>query len=464
MSKVNQLLSAIGFGLFSYLFLLAAGYSLTHLQTLITLFVGFFIYFTGRKLLKLPDEKLWTISILILIIGGILRFTWAKFVPTLPVQDFAYYHQQALAFAQGNVGADLPKGFLYPLILSLGYRIHPAPIAGRLLNALASTISIGLVFYIAKELINLQGAAIAAFLFALLPSEIHMVSALGTEVMTTTILLITVSLCLAGTKNHLTWRLILFAGLFFGIGYTMRVSLLFYLPVLILLIVMVLKLKEDRIKATLAFLAGILIMLILVVVGHSSTIGKFSFQAVFTHDSYPFLSGTNIDHSGQWNQEDVDLYSSWPVKTRDALARKEAFNRIRTDLLSFGRVIVTKMNILFRDNTYGVKRSLSYLEGGGISVFSERWIYLFGQFNSAMSQAIYVAIWGLGIIAFWRRKTGHITYLILGMVLFTILPHTILEVQARYHHYIMPFVILAASSGLLCLGSLDLICQDDNPT
>ena len=56
----------------------------------------------------------------------------------------------------------------------------------------------------------------------------------------------------------------------------------------------------------------------------------------------------------------------------------------------------------------------------------------------------------------------YVTYLALGMVLFTILPHTILEVQARYHHYIMPFVILAASSGFLCLGSLDLVCQDDN--
>ena len=40
-------------------------------------------------------------------------------------------------------------------------------------------------------------------------------------------------------------------------------------------------------------------------------------------------------------------------------------------------------------------------------------------------------------------------------------PYTILEVQARYHHYIMPFVILAASSGFLCLGRIDLVCQDD---
>jgi len=225
---------------------------------------------------------------------------------------------------------------------------------------------------------------------------------------------------------------------------------------------MVLNLKEDRIKATLAFLAGFLILLFLVVVGHSSTIGKISFQAVFTHDSYPFLSGTNIAHSGQWNQDDADLYFSWPADTRNALARKEAFNRIGTDFITFARINIAKMSILFGDNTYGSKRSLSYLDDGGISILPERWAHYFGQFNSAMSQAFYVAIWGLGIIAFRKRNLETAAYLALGMIAFTLLPHTILEVQARYHHYIMPFVIVAASFGLLCVGRLDLVCQDDN--
>ena len=461
-SKVSRVLSVVGFWLFLYFFLQAAGYSLTHYQTFITFLAGSFIYLAGHVLLKLRREKLWTAFVVILITGGVLRFVWAELIPTPPIHDFAFYHQQALAFAQGHIGADLPKSFLYPLILSLGYRIHPAPITGRLINALSSTISVGLVFYIAKELINLQGAAVAAFLFALLPSEIQMVSVLGTEIMTTTFLLATVSLCLAGAKNHFRWRVILFAGVFFGIGYTMRVSTLFYLPVMILLILMVLEAKEDRIKAILSFLAGLMILLLLVVLVHSSTIGNISFQAIYTHDSYPFLSGTNIMHSGQWNQEDADLYFSWPADTRDALARKEAINRIKTDIFDFFRIIIAKISILFRDNTYGSRRSLSVLDKSRIPILPERWALYFEHLNNALSQALYVTIWGLGIFTFRKQKMDLTAYLALGMVLFTILPHTILEVQARYHHYIMPYLIVAASSGFIYLRSKDLVCEDDS--
>ena len=242
----------------------------------------------------------------------------------------------------------------------------------------------------------------------------------------------------------------------------MRVSTLFYLPVMILLILMVLEAKEDRIKAILSFLAGLMILLLLVVLVHSSTIGNISFQAIYTHDSYPFLSGTNIMHSGQWNQEDADLYFSWPADTRDALARKEAINRIKTDIFDFFRIIIAKISILFRDNTYGSRRSLSVLDKSRIPILPERWALYFEHLNNALSQALYVTIWGLGIFTFRKQKMDLTAYLALGMVLFTILPHTILEVQARYHHYIMPYLIVAASSGFIYLRSKDLVCEDES--
>jgi hypothetical protein len=77
-----------------------------------------------------------------------------------------------------------------------------------------------------------------------------------------------------------------------------------------------------------------------------------------------------------------------------------------------------------------------------------------------LSQAVYVFIWLFGFYGFRiaansenSRSPGTsggtaIALIVLTLVLSTLLPHLVLEVQGRYHHVLMPFVMLLAAWGL----------------
>ena len=71
--------------------------------------------------------------------------------------------------------------------------------------------------------------------------------------------------------------------------------------------------------------------------------------------------------------------------------------------------------------------------------------------NGLISQSFYVVIIGLAFFSYTDKSISTISLLALMMVLLTMLPHIILEVQPRYHHYVLPFIILTAGSGLFML-------------
>lgn len=448
MPRHENRLRMMGLVLFGYFTLQAVGHSPTHYQTLINVVVLGGLFFLSGWILDVPSGEQWKIGLALLLVGGLMRGLWAWLVPTQPVDDFAYYARWAMDFAGGKLPASLPKNFLYPWILSLGYRIHPAGLTGRLLNALASTANIGLIYLLGRKLISPAGASLSALFFAFLPSEINMVSVLGTEVTATLMLVLTAYVFLPHKGESAGWKRLLLAGVCLGVGLHFRSSTLFYLPMFLIVIY----LYRDHFPrpwwGSLSFFSGAALTQMLLVLVYSLLLGQFSSAPLTTQDSYPFLSGTNVATSGMWNQEDATLYFSWPEEERDRLARREALRRIVNHPLSHARIVVAKMSILFRDNAYGNKWSLDYLDW-------ERWSHIpfltenyAKKLNGALAQAVYIAIWAGALLSFGRKEVSLAQALALGILVFTILPHTILETQRRYHHYLMPFLILGASAGI----------------
>jgi hypothetical protein len=76
--------------------------------------------------------------------------------------------------------------------------------------------------------------------------------------------------------------------------------------------------------------------------------------------------------------------------------------------------------------------------------------------NGLSSQAVYVVILALAVYSLRVNGVPGISMIGVMAVMLTLLPHTVLEVQPRYHHYIMPFIVLLAASGLVALS--DGIC------
>ena len=118
----------------------------------------------------------------------------------------------------------------------MAYRVSPTPIIGRLLNATAGSITVILVFLIARRFNGLGGAIAAALSFALLPSEVAMVSVLGTEILATAMLAAALYLTVIASHNSSRALLPLLAGAVFGIAIAVRFATLPFAPAFILLL------------------------------------------------------------------------------------------------------------------------------------------------------------------------------------------------------------------------------------
>jgi len=449
-----------GIFILGYILLLSLSYGEIGLQPIFTIIVGLGIWLIAKKLHTIYDKLGIRETFLgLLILGGAVRLLWAIFIPTIPVSDFQYYNDAALGLSQGIPTASKNMGFT--LLLSLGYRIYPNILTGKIINAIASTISILLLYRIGSKLINPQVGLIAALIFSVFPSEVIMVSVLGTELVGTMMGLIIVFLLfnLDRTRYRFILLSLFLAGLFYGLSLTMRSSFLFYLPVIVLYIFVIAFLTvKQKVEIFSIFLVGIVAGLSLIVMSYSLIVGHISIEPIATQDSFPFLSGTNVDSLGGWSQSDADLYFSWPSAERDKLARQEAFNRIITNPREFLEFIPVKIAVLMGDNDYGTLWSLKAIDWGkgnfwGIyapdgndwskyAAIRSRII----RISSLLTQSTYIIVWFFAFLAFKNHKISLVPTLVLTVIFFTLLPHIVLEVQSRYHHYIMPMIILLAST------------------
>jgi hypothetical protein len=437
-----KILKYTGLLVFGYLLLLSLSYSVggnSAYQPIITLMIGVFICFCV-KVIRVLNNKYGATRVFlgILFIGGMIRFFWAIFIPTLPFSDFQVFHESAIKLSQGTTV--LTKNMGYSLLLSTGYRIYPSVLTGKLLNATASTLSILFLYLLGSKLINQQAGLIASFLFVILPSEILMVSVLGTEVIATTLGIITAFFIFQTTDGKLKFSTssIFWAGLFFGLGLTVRSSYIFFFPAILLWIIVITSSNyKQMVKISLSFFAGIMIGLSLILVSNTLSTKQFSIEPLKTQDSFPFLSGTNIETSGKFSRDDYDLYSSWDIEKRNTIVRQEAIRRIRSNPIEFTLLIPKKIALLMASNDYASWWSLSRLNWG-----NEYWLI------GLISQSIYVFILFFAFCAFKYFDYNSLHLIVLILVMSTLLPHFVLEVQGRYHHYIMPFIALIASIGI----------------
>ncbi|MBK8618031.1 MAG: glycosyltransferase family 39 protein [Anaerolineales bacterium] len=455
----------IGLLVFCYILLTALSYSVSAYQPIIVLVVGASIWWLASKPHPTNENKyLMPILCGVILFGIIIRFLWAILIPAIPADDCQYYYESALRLSHGDFV--LTKNIGYTLLLSAAYRIYPSILAGKLINAAASTLSMILLYLLGVKLIGRKGGLIAMSLFAILPSEIFMVSALSTDILASLFGVLTALLLVNSSKNQRisTAILLLCSGLAYGVGFTIRSSLIFYSPAIVLWFILVyFPIGRNMVKMAGLFFSGIIAGLFVVLIGYFFSTGQFTIKPLLTQDSYPFLSGTNFDTSGMWSQEDAQLYFSWPVSERDMLAKKEAFNRIKSDPLGFLLLLPRKFSNLMGNNEYALLWSLQAVDWGNGNLWGVHGVDNWERISSLrskllttanlFSQSVYIVICFFSFFAFRQSKNNHVLFMGLILILLTFLPHIILETQGRYHHYIMPFMVLLAADGIISINN-----------
>ncbi len=149
---------------------------MTLFQAILILLTGFAFYLLINKV-KIIEKRYAFIGFLIL--GIVLRTLYVIFVPTYSFSDFRIYHDAAISLSQ-NIPV-VTKNIGFVSILSLGYRIFPDELSGKIINLLLSSISIILVYQMGKQFINRSVGLISMLFMALSINEINMVNVIATE-------------------------------------------------------------------------------------------------------------------------------------------------------------------------------------------------------------------------------------------------------------------------------------------
>jgi hypothetical protein len=448
-----KLLRFAGLGLFTYLIFLAARVQ-DAFSARYVISAGILIWATAGFLIVRPAlnaSRIRRILLVILLLGGLARFLWAISVPTRPVSDFRNYHEFAVKLAQDEIPEELSKNPGYPLLLSISYRIEPAVITGKLLNAALSTLTIYLLFLLGSALSAQTTGLLAAFLFAILPAEINMVSVLGAEVAATMLITAATLALVYGCQKKRWIGWVYGGGLLFGIGITVRSSLVFLAPLLLGILVFIdHSAITHKIYRLIAVLAGTATGLLLLAGWHSASTGRLTLAALQSQDAFPFLSGTNIQAEGGWNEEDARLYFSWPASERDQMAITIALQRVRENPLGMALFIPHKIATLMGDQTYGNTWSIYPINWRNLTILRDQRQNILDA-NRYLNQAVYILLLTLAVYHFldYRLAAPAISAMAIFSVILIILPHTILEVQSRYHHIILPYLVLVAGQGLL---------------
>lgn len=118
---------------------------------------------------------------------------------------------------------------------------------------------------------------------------------------------------------------------------------------------------------------------------------------------------------------------------RSAAAGRLGLQRIMDDPGGFAGLVVRKFRVQWADDSYGATYALS------LPSVAERTQAIFGL----LSQLFYVALTAVAAIAVVQarnsRPSGH--FLLVVLITGVAAAHVLIEVQARYHAYLIPVLI-----------------------
>lgn len=410
----------------------------------LTLLGGLALYVLFRRIRK-PNVLLG----IILCGAFLIRWGYVTVVPTQPKSDFLLYHTMALQFRQGDYHESYARPMGYPLLLSLFYRWRPDPSTGRWLNVILSTLSVGMVYLIGKQLLDAPFGLAAAYLTALLPAEIIMTSVLASEVPASLCFLIALWGLLNERSPSTSTLHILIIGMSLGVSIIFRTAFLIYLPVyLFLLAGIIFRQGEKPWREILGLIGSLLFTILVFLAVCARLIGTFSLKPLSSEVSYfPFLAGTNAIVNTSFRQ-DSKMYFKWPEEERAYRAVTTALERIRSYPAKALQVAAKKIDLMFSSDEYApmwsfytVKTRWNKTQNTTLRLSLRVWTQLM--------KVIILLLGGIGVFYLWRVNPG-VLGIFLFVILMTLLPHVILEAQGRYRHQLNGIMTILAAGGVRC--------------
>ena len=285
--------------------------------TLIGLYViltGLFIYGIHKKISK---KKMFSY---IIIVGFILRLTWALITKSTPVSDFKSIYDAASNLINGDNSAFIGLGYFarfphmtpYVILFSILIRFfgENSLFVMKIINVMFSTISIGLVYLICNKIFkDYKKILFGTFLIAILPSAILYMPVYCSENIAIPFYLASIYLFILVIEKQNNCLLLALSGILLCIGHLFR--MVAYV-VLIAYAMYILIYNRDKIIVKLKNILLIIVPFVLVFVVSSNILIKINItERNLWNGSEPNITsavrGSNIESTGSWNPEDAEF-------------------------------------------------------------------------------------------------------------------------------------------------------------
>jgi hypothetical protein len=358
-------------------------------------------------------------------------------VPAPLVSDFLTYNQLGVQISEhGPMLAAVPTG--YPMALGVVYALFGAqPVYAQLLNCLIAVATAALVYDTARRLWDGNAARWALWLFALAPAQILMTSVLASEAPYGLLLMLAVWLAVRLGSRRFAAALAI-GGVLAASDYVRATS-----PALIPAFAVLPFVASVRLRVATAWAAALalafLLVLVPVVAWNLQRQGVLSISPS-NYGGWSLLVGTDPAHNGQYNAALINVVGGTPGTPEfDQRAGQIAIERLRAKPLQFLELAVKKFPLMWAIDNYGV----FYTMGTASNSDASASLLL-------LSQAAYLATVGLALAGLWRVR-GAVPPAVTTMILILatlVVVHSFLEVEPRYHAYLVPiFCILAGPAG-----------------
>lgn len=429
-------------------------YTLVSTLILIGLFFSFAVLVTRKKLfLRLSHRP---VLIYLIAVCILVKLLFVTFNPIEPSVDYATFYNIAdklshnFQISQSRYVALFPHVFGYSSFLSIFFYIFGSnKLIPPILNAALSTVSMILIYYIAKNLISEFGAVIACILWILFPSQtIYNIFALSEPLYCTELLgFLAAIICMNKTINTISiWRLTLFGFLLALLLTSINIAR----PIAAIPIVgyFVWILISDKRGSTAVLKAKKHIMLFVFMLSFywifqlvmNWYIGLRLGEVPATVPGYSFYVGFNQNSYGTWNQEDSQLlfsYSSrpgWSATQAQEQMMNEAKRRIFSGNINFYSLFYQKFLVLWSKDDACVQYGALVLK---------HQITLKIICNSFFYMTIIFSI--VGILFAIKKSDRSFIFLVCIFTIGLTCAQMLVEVASRYHYAgILTFTLLGA--------------------
>ncbi len=386
-------------------------------------------------------------------ISLIIRLAYIIFFPTVIWGDANAYDAMAIGLIEGNgygggTSSYWPPGqpfFLAAIYTVFGYNLQIAYI----FEALISSLTCIVIYYIGKTVLNKKIGLISGLIAALYPTFIIYSGSLNTE--TLFIFLFTLSaLCLLKIHEEPSAKNILIAGVSFGLAMLVRPAIMGLIP--FILIWMSLS-SKDRKRDLIKFIT---IFLIAMVVMSPWTIRNYNvhheFVPVSTNGGVNFWIGNNPEATGTYGSHDWTTMPNSPfINTsdeikRDRLGYEKGLEFIKEKPRAFLILSFKKFAHFWR---LELKLFVLYFDECFINPIP-KWLFMVLAPLTVLPFIILLPLAIFGIIFYqkWDMKA----YLLILLIFYYILIHSIVFASGRYHLQIIPYLIIFAAYGLCSIN------------